>query len=54
MTQGRFDASDLSLVRRHRGAATLAAVVLAFAAGGCGGGGGGSGGTQLSKTQYES
>ena len=54
MTQGRFDASDLSLVRRHRGAATLAAVVLALAAGGCGGGGGGSGGTQLSKTQYES
>jgi hypothetical protein len=55
MTQGRFDASDLSLVRRHRGAATLAAVVLALAAGGCGGGGSDSGGgTQLSKTQYES
>jgi hypothetical protein len=54
MTQGRFDASDLSLVRRHRGAATLAAVVLALAAGGCGGGDSGSGGTQLSKTQYES
>ncbi len=56
MTQGRFDAFDLSLSRaRHRGAATLAALLLALAVAGCGGGGGKSGGgTQLSKTQYES
>jgi hypothetical protein len=55
MTQGRFDAFDLSLRRRHRGAATLAVLAAAFALAGCGGGGGKSGGgTQLSKTQYES
>jgi hypothetical protein len=58
MTQSRFYAFDLSLaVRRHRGAATLAALALAFVLAGCGGGGGKSrsgGGTQLSKTQYES
>ena len=56
MTQGRFDAFDLSLRRRHRGAATLAALLLALGVAGCGGGGGKSngGGTQLSKTQYES
>jgi hypothetical protein len=58
MTQGRFDASDLSPAgARHRGAATLAALALALAAAGCGGGGGdsgnGDGGAALSKTQYE-
>jgi hypothetical protein len=57
MTQGRFDAFDLSLAcARHRGAATLAALLFALGVAGCGGGGGGKsgGGTQLSKTQYES
>jgi hypothetical protein len=56
MTQGRFNACDLSLAgARHRGVATLAALALALVAGGCGGGGGKSGGgvTQLSKNQYE-
>ena len=57
MTQSRFHAFDLSRSgARHRGAATLAVLALAFAASGCGGGGGNAGGgeTQLSKTQYES
>jgi len=57
MTQGRFYAFALSLVRRHRGVATLATPLLALAlVAGCGGGGGNGsgGGTQLSKTQYES
>lgn len=56
MTQSRFCACDLSLARaRHRGAATLAALLIVPAlAAGCGGKSGGSGGTQLSKTQYES
>lgn len=55
MTQSRFGASDLSLAgARHRGAATLAAVLIAPAlAAGCGGKSGHGGGTQLSKTQYE-
>jgi hypothetical protein len=55
MTQSRFHASDLSLAgARHRGLATLAALLLALAllAAGCGGGKGGGG--ELSKTQYES
>jgi hypothetical protein len=52
MTQSRFHASFLSLVgTRHRGLATLAAVLLAFAVAGCGGGGGGGG--QLSKSDYQ-
>jgi hypothetical protein len=56
MTQGRFNASVLSLARaRHRGAATLAALALLLVGGGCGGGGksGSSEGAQLSKLQYE-
>jgi hypothetical protein len=56
MTQSRFHASDLSPARaRHRGAATLAGVVLLLAGAGCGGGGksGEQGGVQLSKLQYE-
>jgi hypothetical protein len=58
MTQGRFNASDLSLAgARHRGVVTLAALALAaaLAAAGCGGNGGngGNGGSRLSKTQYE-
>ena len=56
MTQGRFNASHLSLARaRHRGVATLAALGLALAAAGCGGGGGngGGGGGRLSKSEYE-
>jgi hypothetical protein len=48
MTQGRFNASSLSLAEaRHRGLATLAAVGLALVAAGCGGGG------RLSKAKYE-
>jgi hypothetical protein len=59
MTGRRFDALARSLrVRRHRGAATLAALLgaLLLVLAGCGGGGKSSGGgkTQLSKTQYES
>jgi hypothetical protein len=51
MTQSRFNAFSLSPAgARHRGAATLAAVALAFVASGCGGGGGGG---QLSKSEYE-
>ena len=51
MIQSRFNAFSLSLIdARHRGAATLAALTLAFAVAGCGGGGGGS---RLSKSQYE-
>jgi len=50
MTQSRFHASFLSLVgTRHRGLATLAAVLLALVVAGCGGGGGG----QLSKDEYQ-
>src|SRR2546423_125875 len=52
MTQGTFNAFDLSRAgARHRGAATLTMVVLLAA--GCGGGGKGSEATQLSKPQYE-
>jgi hypothetical protein len=58
MVEGRFYASDLSpRLRRHRGAATLAALAVALLVAGCGGGNdksGSGGGTQLSKTQYES
>ena len=53
MTQIRFDASVLSLRRRHRGLATLAALVLVLGGAGCGGGGGGNGGGRLSKSEYE-
>jgi hypothetical protein len=50
MTQVRFNAFALSLLRRHRGVSTLAIVLaLALVAGGCGGSGNG----RLSKTQYE-
>jgi hypothetical protein len=54
MTQGRFNAFDLSRAgARHRGVATLAA--LALLAAGCGGGNGGgkSGGERMSKSEYE-
>jgi soluble cytochrome b562 len=51
MTQSRFHASFLSLIgTRHRGLATLAAVLLALVVAGCGGGGGGG---QLSKDDYQ-
>ena len=50
MTQSRFNAFSLSLAsRRHRGLATLAAVLLALVVAGCGGGSGG----QLSKGDYQ-
>ena len=52
MIQSRFNAFVLSLFKRHRGAATLAAFALALVVAGCGSGGGGGGG-QLSKSQYE-
>jgi hypothetical protein len=49
MTQGRFHAFALSLVKvRHRGAATLAALPLVAALAACGGGG-----ARLSKSAYE-
>jgi len=53
MTQSRFHASDLSLRWRHRGLATLAALMLGLAAAGCGGGGGNGDGDRLSKSEYE-
>jgi hypothetical protein len=50
MTQSRFHASFLSLIgTRHRGLATLAAVLLALVLAGCGSGGG----DQLSKAEYQ-
>ena len=50
MNQIRFYACALSLARaRHRGLATLAAVLLALVVAGCGSGGGG----QLSKAEYQ-
>ena len=54
MNQIRFNAFSLSLAgTRHRGLATLAAVLLALVVAGCGGGGGGGGGDQLSKAEYQ-
>jgi len=51
MIQSRFNASSLSLCKvRHRGVATLAALVFSLAVAGCGGGGGGD---RVTKSEYE-